>query len=333
MGRRRSPTRTCPRSPTPTAGYLVTANNRIVGRRLPAPHHQRLPGRLPRQADRAADRGDGRARPRRLPADADRPLLDPRRRGRPPAGPPGAPRPARDPRDRDAEELGPASWAPNRSRPRIYQAFMLRLAREFARAAIGDRDLAERWLDRADNGFVAHVTSPWRWHSHLLALWEEGDEELIGRPLGRARPGGAARRASTTSSARFGPDPEGWRWGKVHELQLPPRARRAPTRPSTGSSTAPSRSAAARRRSPRSRTTPTIPTRRSGRRAGAWSPTPSDPERSLLAGLHRPVGPRLEPSTTTTCSRRWVAGQMQPMAGEGPWETLMLVPESPRQGA
>ncbi len=63
----------------------------------------------------------------------------------------------------------------------IYQAFLLRLAREFARAAIGDRDLAERWLDRADNGFTAHVTSPWRWHSHLMKLWEEGDEDLIGR--------------------------------------------------------------------------------------------------------------------------------------------------------
>ncbi len=40
----------------------------------------------------------------------------------------------------------------------IYQAFTLRFAREVARAAIGDRDLAERWLDRADNGFIAHVT-------------------------------------------------------------------------------------------------------------------------------------------------------------------------------
>src|SRR5262249_31449664 len=46
----------------------------------------------------------------------------------------------------------------------IYQAFLLRLAREVARAAIRDRDLSERWLDRADNGFVPHVTSPWRWH-------------------------------------------------------------------------------------------------------------------------------------------------------------------------
>ena len=56
----------------------------------------------------------------------------------------------------------------------IYQAFLLRLAREFTRAAIGDRDLAERYLDRADNGFIAHVTSPWRWHAHLLAALGRG---------------------------------------------------------------------------------------------------------------------------------------------------------------
>src|SRR6202012_2345002 len=74
-------------------------------------------------------------------------------------------------------ELGPDTIAGT-----IYQAFLLRLGREVARSAIGDRDLCERWLDRADNGFTAHSTSPWRWHSHLMDLWEEADEGLIGRP-------------------------------------------------------------------------------------------------------------------------------------------------------
>ena len=102
----------------------------------------------------------------------------------------------------------------------IYQAFLLRLGREVARAVIGDRDLCERWLDRADNGFIAHVTSPWRWHSHLMALWEEADKELIGRPwdeLVLETLGGALDELSD----RFGPDPEGWRWGRVHELEFP----------------------------------------------------------------------------------------------------------------
>ncbi len=62
----------------------------------------------------------------------------------------------------------------------IYQAFTTRFAREVARAAMRDRDLAERWLDRSVSGFTNHITSPWRWHSHLLRLWEEGDEQLIG---------------------------------------------------------------------------------------------------------------------------------------------------------
>ena len=29
------------------------------------------------------------------------------------------------------------------------------------------------------DGFLTHVTSPWRWHAHLLALWEEGDPDRV----------------------------------------------------------------------------------------------------------------------------------------------------------
>ena len=91
------------------------------------------------------------------------------------------------------------SWdgrmAPDSVAATIYQAFTLRLAREFARAAIGDRDLAERWLDRADNGFITHVTSPWRWQSHLLDALGGGRRRADRPPLGRARARRAARRA------------------------------------------------------------------------------------------------------------------------------------------
>lgn len=102
----------------------------------------------------------------------------------------------------------------------IYQAFTMRLAREVARAAIRDRDLAERWLDRSDSGFTNHVTSPWRWHSHLLALWEEGDEELVGRSW-EALALDALRGALDDLEDRFGPDQETWRWGRVHRLEFP----------------------------------------------------------------------------------------------------------------
>src|SRR5262249_25203160 len=102
----------------------------------------------------------------------------------------------------------------------IYEAFVLRLAREFTRAAIGDRDLSERYLDRADNGFIAHVTSPWRWYSHLLRLWEEGDDVLIDGSWNELALE-ALRGALDDLEDRFGPDPEHWRWGQVHALNFP----------------------------------------------------------------------------------------------------------------
>src|SRR3954468_388727 len=102
----------------------------------------------------------------------------------------------------------------------FYQAFLLRLAREVARAAIVDRDLCERWLDRADNGFTPHITSPWRWHSHLMDLWEEADDELIHRPWDDLVVGALAG-ALDDLGDRFGPDPGAWRWGDVHEMEFP----------------------------------------------------------------------------------------------------------------
>src|SRR3954453_14344670 len=93
-------------------------------------------------------------------------------------------------RPRDQRELSAIEWlrswdgemGPESIAATIYQAFTLRLGKEGTRGAIRDRDLAGRWRDRADNGFISHVTSPWRWQSHLLALWDEGDDYLIGRP-------------------------------------------------------------------------------------------------------------------------------------------------------
>ena len=188
-------------------------------RRVPAPHHQRLARRLPRQADRGNARGDGEARPRELRGDAERQLSLP--------GLEAAARLSRlhpgGQRERSAIERL-RSWDgcldPDTIAGTIYQAFLLRLAREVARAAIGDRDLCERWLDRADNGFLPHVTSPWRWHSHLMALWAEGDEELIGRPWDGLVLEALAG-ALDDLAERFGPEPEGWRWGQVHELKFP----------------------------------------------------------------------------------------------------------------
>ena len=205
----------------------------------------------------------------------------------------------------------------------IYQAFMLRLSREFARAAIGDRDLAERYLDRADNGFLAHVTSPWRFQSHVLTLWEEGDEELIGRAWDELALD-ALRGALDDLARRFGPDPEGWRWGDLHPLQFPHAL---------------------------GAVNPAFEWifNRSLQAGGAQETVvqvafdPNDPFDAIWAPAWRmvadPSAPDLSRWQTFTgqsghatsehyddLQPRWLAGELQPMAGEGPWETLRLTP-------
>ena len=206
----------------------------------------------------------------------------------------------------------------------IYQAFLLRLAREFTRAAIGDRDLADRYLDRADNGFISHVTSPWRWHSHLLELWEEGDEELIGGSWDELVLE-ALRGALDDLEERFGPDPEQWQWGTRPRAAIPPRARGGQPGRRLGLQ-------------------PDAPPRRS---AGDRGPDRLRPERPLpgdlgaeLAHGRRPVGApsaragRRSPAsrgmpgvaTTTTSSPAGRPATTQSMAGEGPFETLVLSP-------
>ena len=106
----------------------------------------------------------------------------------------------------------------------IYQAFTIRFAREFAREVIRDRDLAERWLDRSTSAFTNHVTSPWRWQTRLMELWEQGDAELLGRDwddLARD----ALRAALDDLADRFGRDPAGLDLGPRPPAKLPARPR------------------------------------------------------------------------------------------------------------
>ena len=205
----------------------------------------------------------------------------------------------------------------------VYQAFILRLGREVARAAIGDRDLAERWLDRADNGFTAHVTSPWRWHSHLMSLWEEADDSLIGRPwddlvLDSLRGG------LDDLTDRFGTDPEGWAWGKVHEMEFPhalgganPLFRRLLNRRL--------RVGGAQETVSQIAYDPNDPY------MALWAPSwrmvadPLDPGRSRWVSFTgqsgHPASPHYDDLQTV-----WLEGRTIPMAGEGPWEELILEP-------
>jgi penicillin G amidase len=203
----------------------------------------------------------------------------------------------------------------------IYQAFTLRLAQEFARAAIRDRDLAERWLDRSVTGFTTHVTSPWRWHSHLLELWEEGDEELIGRPWEEFALD-ALRGALNDLEDRYGPDPDGWRWGRVHRLDFP---------------------------HPLGMVNPLFAQlfNRSLEAGGGQETVsqiahdPNDPFKAVWAPCWRMVADPVAPEKSRwqaftgqsghvgsphydDLQVDWLEGRTQPMAGEGPWRELTL---------
>ena len=205
----------------------------------------------------------------------------------------------------------------------IYQAFLLRLAREFTRAAIGDRDLADRYLDRADNGFISHVTSPWRWHAHLLDLWEEGDEELIGGAWDELVLE-ALRGALDDLEERFGPDPERWQWGQVHELQFPhalgavhPFAEWVFNRTLHPGGA--------------QETVAQIAYDPNDPYHAIWAPSwrmvadPSAPDRSRWQAFTGQSGHAWS-RHYDDLQPRWQAGTTQAMTGEGPFETLTLTP-------
>jgi penicillin amidase len=307
----------------PDSGYLVTANNRIVGDDYP--HHitsEWLDGYRAKRIEELIEarethdlesfeaiQVDNYSIPG---AEAARRLSRLHPRGQ---------------RERSAIERL-RSWDGHLDRETIagtiYQAFLLRLAREVARAAIGDRDLCERWLDRNDNGFTAHSTSPWRWHSHLMALWAEEDPRLIGRPWEDLVLEALAG-ALDDLSDRFGPDPEGWRWGRVHEMKFPhalgdanPLFDRLLNRRL--------RAGGAQETVSQIAYDPNDPYN------AVWAPSwrmvadPTNPERSrwqMFTGQSgHPASPHYD-----DLQADWLEGRTQSMVGEGPWSELELVPE------
>lgn len=306
----------------PESGYLVTANNRVVGDDFP--HYitsEYLDGyRARRIADllRAGDEHDIEGFERFQSDVHSIPGLETAHRlAR------LSPRHQREVRAIERLRSWDGAMSPGSVAATIYQAFTLRLAKEFTRAAIGDRDLAERYLDRADNGFTPHTTSPWRWQSHLLALWGEGDEQLVGRPWEELALE-ALRGALDDLEDRFGPDPEGWTWGRVHEMEFPhalgganPLLRRLLNRrlPTGGGQETVSQIAY----------DPNDPFR------AVWAPSwrivadPCDPASSrwqMFTGQSgHPASPHYD-----DLQQDWLDGRTQPMAGEGPWKRLVLEP-------
>jgi penicillin amidase len=309
----------------PDCGYLVTANNKVVADGYP--HHissDHLDGYRAARIEQLLQASDEHDLDdfRRMQIDLHSiPGVDVARRlAR--LSPPGQ----RETRAIEVlrswdGELGPDSVAGT-----IYQAFILRFGREFARAAIGDRDLSERYLDRADNGFIDHVTSPWRWHWHLLDMWEAGDEELIGRSWDDLAIE-SLRGALDELEGRFGPNPDGWHWGTVHELRFPhalgdvnPAFEWVFNR--------------ALRVGGGHETIAQIAFDPNNPYEAIWAPAwrmvadPSDPSRSGWQAFTGQSGHAWS-EHYDDLQPRWMAGQVQPMVGEGPWETLRLVPEAP----
>jgi penicillin amidase len=219
--------------------------------------------------------------------------------------------------------MGPESIAAT-----IYQAFTLRLGKEVARAALGDRDLAERWLDRADNGFVSHVTSPWRWQSHLLALWAEADEELVGRPWDDLVLD-SLRAAMDDLESEFGPGQDSWRWGRVHPLLFPHAlgaanplfARIFNRRLEVGGG---------------QETVAQVGWDPNDPFTAIWAPCwrmVADPARPESSRWQAFTGQSGHPASSHYDDLQvdWKQGRTQPMAGEGPWRTLTLEPVSSTQ--
>jgi penicillin amidase len=306
----------------PESGLLVTANNRIVGDDYP--HHitsDWLDGFRARRIEqmlRESDEHDVEGFEAMQSDNLSIPGLETARRL-------GRLKPSTQRESSALERL--RSWDgrldPESIAGTIYQAFLLRLAREFARAVLGDRDLAERWLDRADNGFTPHVTSPWRWHSHLMKLWEEGDDDLVGRPWDELVLESLAG-ALDDLGDRFGPDPEGWRWGHVHEMEFPhplgeanPLLRRLLNRRL--------RAGGAQETVSQIAYDPNDPYK------AVWAPSwrmvadPTAPQRSrwqMFTGQSgHPASPHYD-----DLQADWLEGRTQPMAGEGPWSELELIP-------
>jgi penicillin G amidase len=313
-----------PAAVDPASGFLVTANNRIVGDEYP--HHitsEWLDGFRAKRIEQLlgeSDRHDIDGFEAMQTDDLSLPGIEAARRlGR------LTPRGQRELSAIERLRSWDGRLDPETIAGTIYQAFLLRLAREVARAAIGDRDLCERWLDRADNGFMPHVTSPWRWHSHLMGLWEEADEALIGRPWDELVLE-ALSGALDDLEERFGADPQGWRWGHVHEMEFPhplgeanPLLRRLLNRRVSAGGAQETVSQIAY--------DPNDPYK------AVWAPSwrmvadPTDPDRSrwqMFTGQSgHPASPHYD-----DLQADWLEGRTQPMCGEGPWQELELVPRA-----
>ncbi len=108
----------------------------------------------------------------------------------------------------------------------IYHAFTVVFAKTVVEAAVSDEKLVERYLNKSGVELFAVVSSPWRFQARMLELWDEGDPTWFASP---ERPAGrpwddvaleALEAALDGLEERFGRDPDRWRWGRVHGVEF-----------------------------------------------------------------------------------------------------------------
>lgn len=207
----------------------------------------------------------------------------------------------------------------------IYQAFTLFFGREFVSRVIGDEDLAARWLGRSDNGFTPHMTALWRWQSHLMALWEQADPEVVGGDWDELALD-ALDLGLDHLAEHFGDDPDDWGWGTIHKISFEhPLASVNPMLAKVVNRTAMVGGAP--------ETVNQVGWNPADPFNATWAPSwrmvadPANPDRSRW---QTPTGQSGHPGSPhyDDLLPRWTAGRMQAMAGEAPWQILVLVPFS-----
>jgi penicillin G amidase len=108
----------------------------------------------------------------------------------------------------------------------IYHAFTVVFAETVARAAVADETLVERYLNKSGAELFGVVSSPWRFQARMLELWDEGDPTWFAspeHPTGRPWDDVALESlegALDGLEQRFGRDPGEWRWGRVHGVEF-----------------------------------------------------------------------------------------------------------------
>ena len=208
-----------PRVVNPEQGFIVTANNRIVGDDYP--HHITSEWMTGYRARRIEERLAERER---------HSLQDFERMQHDFFSLPGIEtvhrlsrlHPSHQREVRAIERL--KSWDgrldPNSVPGTIFHAFTVVFAEAVVRAAVSHDELVERWLNKSGVALFEVVSSPWRFQERLLTLWDENDPAWFGDRTWDEVALESLEKALDGLEERFGRDQARWRWGRVHNVEF-----------------------------------------------------------------------------------------------------------------